>query len=420
VLINLLENAVKFTEKGRIDVSVALVEHSADWIGLQFSVRDTGPGVAPDRQHLIFDAFSQANGSSTRTHGGTGLGLAICSRLIRGMGGDIWLDSSPGAGSTFHFTARLGVSKPVTALGPHWPHAIDVRAWIVSDNPGSRRQLQNLLVSWNFRARAVAAGADGVSALADLVHTQHPNVILLEHAGSDGDEFATAAALRSHAPDAKIIVLTAAGLRGDAARCRENGISGYLAHPVPDSDLREAIMLTLETPHDHGGSPLITRHTLRERRHHLSLLQAEDGAIDRRRAAALPVAADAQSAPGSRPGVSKVFDRGAVLRNLGGDAEILEAIATTFLSGYANSLGQLQQAVAAGDFDSVFRAAHSIKGAAGSFFAQPVVHAALNVEACARHGDAAALNDTAEILVQQVKALAAALQCELSSDPAIA
>lgn len=421
VLIKLLDNAIKFTEKGKVDVSVALIEQSTDWIRLQFSVHDTGPGVAPDQQQLIFDAFSQANGSSTRTHGGTGLGLAISSRLIRGMGGDMCVDSSPGAGSTFHFTARLGLSKPVPAVVPDWPHAADVRALIVSDNPGSRRQLENLLLSWNFSARAVAGGADGVIALAELAHTQPPNVILLEHAGSDGDEFTTAAALRSHAPDAQIIVLTAAGLRGDAARCREHGISGYLAHPVPDSDLREAILLTIEAPHGRGDTGLITRHTLRERRHHLSLLQAEDGGVDRKRAAASSASADAQAeARGSLGGVAEVFDRSAVLQNLGGDVEIFEAVATTFLAGYADSLDLLQRAVAADDFDSAYRAAHSIKGAAGSFSSRPVVQAALNVEACAQRCDAASLHDAAAILVLQMKALAVALQCEMSADPAIA
>ena len=424
VLTNLLDNAVKFTEKGEIAVSVSLIEQSSDWIGLQFSVHDTGPGIAPHQQQLIFHAFSQANGSSTRTHGGTGLGLAICSRLIRGMGGDLWVDSSPGAGSTFHFTARLGVSKPVAAMVPDWPHAIDVRALIVSDNPGSRRQLENLLASWKFSARAVAGGADGVNALADFAHTQPPNVILLEHAGSDGDEFVTAAALRSQAPDAQIIVLTAAGLRGDAARCREHGISGYLAHPVPDSDLREAILLSLELPHVPGDAALITRHTLRERRHHLRLLQAEDGAFDRKRAAALSAATDPQSAQaklaGSPARTAEIFDRSALLQNLGGDTEIFEAIAATFLAGYADSLVRLQQALAADDFDGAYRAAHSIKGAAGSFSAHPVVQAALDVEACARQCDAASLHDAAEILFQQMKALAAALQCELSSNPTIA
>lgn len=424
VLTNLLDNAVKFTEKGEIGVSVALIEQSSDWLGLQFSVHDTGPGIAPHQQREIFDAFSQANGSATRTHGGTGLGLAICSRLIRAMDGKLWVDSSPGAGSTFHFTARLGVSKPLAAMVPDWPHAVDVRALIISDNAGSRRQLENLLASWKFSVRAAGEGADGVSALVDNAHTQPPNVILLEHAGSDGDEFTTAAALRSHAPDAQIIVLTAAGLRGDAARCREHGISGYLAHPVPDSDLREAILLSLETPHIPGDATLITRHTLRERRHHLRQLQAQKGAADRKRAAALSGAIDAQSAQAelaaSLPRTAEIFDRSALLQNLGGDSEIFEAIAATFLAGYADSLDRLQQALAADDFDGAYRAAHSIKGAAGSFSAQPVVRAALDVEACARQCDASALHDAAEILVQQMKTLAAALQRELSSNLTIA
>jgi len=427
VLINLLDNAVKFTRVGGIDIGVVLVEQSTDRMRLQFSVHDSGPGIARDRQRSIFEAFSQADTSPTRTHGGTGLGLAICSRLVHGMGGEIWVDSEPGAGSTFHFTARLGVSMaaPAPASLPASLHSADVRALIVAANPVSRRQLEGLLASWNFAARAVAGQTDGAIVLAEARARKQPlNVILLEHAGLEDDEFTTADALRSHAPDAPIIVLTAAGLRGDAARCREHGISGYLVHPVPDGDLREAILLVLKAPQAQADASLITRHSLRERRRHLDVLLAEDGPLDQEPAVAPRALADGQAvqggAPVARAVASGIFDRSAVLENLGGDLELLEAIASTFLAGHADSLTQLQRAVAAGDFDSAYREAHSIKGAAGNFCADAVVHAALNAEACAQRRDAASLHAAAEVLALQSTALAAALQGELSTDPSMA
>jgi two-component system sensor histidine kinase/response regulator len=117
VLLNLLGNAIKFTEKGSIMLDVQLESEEADWVNLKFSVKDTGPGVPADKQKLIFDSFSQADGSITRKHGGTGLGLTISSRLVRMMDGEIWVESEPGFGSTFYFTVRFK-KVGVTSLLP--------------------------------------------------------------------------------------------------------------------------------------------------------------------------------------------------------------------------------------------------------------------------------------------------------------
>jgi PAS domain S-box-containing protein len=512
VLINLLGNAVKFTEDGAIVVSVALADDCDG--ALRFTVKDTGPGIARDKQKLIFDAFSQADASTTRRNGGTGLGLAICSRLVEGMGGSIWVESEPASGSAFHFTARLArtpIPSPVTA-GPPVPIPAQVRALVVAANPVSRGHLENLMRSWQFEATAASGPVDGVIALALYRSQERPvNVIIIDNPANH-DAFATAAALRQYALDARIIIMTAAGLRGDGALCREHGISAYLVQPVPDSDVREAIGLSLKASPETAGSELITRHTLQERRRQLNVLVAErhqaDGKLavrlldklghrsalanDGFEAAVLSrsgdfdailldmqlhgqggVAAavrDAERGAGrrtpifglgasnnaedhehclaagidgtlSRPlqladlaealagiaagrsipdfespdtiAAKQVFDRNAVLENLGGDLEIFEAIAGTFLAGCPSNLDDIRLAVSHQNWQSAYRVAHSIKGAAGNFCADRVTEAALKTEAAARAEDPAALADAAGALEQEVRALAKALQGEL-------
>ncbi|MGB0126792.1 MAG: PAS domain S-box protein, partial [Rhodocyclaceae bacterium] len=516
VLINLLGNAVKFTEDGSIVLTVARAGGPDGT--LRFTVKDTGRGIARDKQQLIFDAFSQADASTTRRSGGTGLGLAISSRLVEGMGGIIWVESEPGLGSTFHFTARLGqIAIPsVSTREPSAPLPSPVRTLVVAASSVSRDHLENLMRGWQFESVAASGPVDGAIALALARSQERPvNIILIDNP-ADHDAFATAAALRQYAQSARIIVLTSAGLRGDAALCREHGISAYLVQPVPDHDLREAILLSLQGSAVSAGSGLITRHTLQERRQQLNVLVAEDHPVNRKLAVRLlgklghrstlakdgleaialsrrsdfdlilmdvqmpgadgPAAtrsirsaemdsgrrtpifaltaensvearerclaagmdgtlskplqladlaatleniAARKSAPISKSPdttiTGQVFDRAAVLENLGGDTEILEAIAGTFLAGYTSSVSDLQQAVACHDWQAAYRVAHSIKGAAGNFCADRVTQAALETEAAARAEDLPALLNGAAALEKEVHSLAAALQHDFAT-----
>ena len=153
ILVNLVGNAIKFTEQGEILVSVEPESEATGEVSLHFSVKDTGVGIPAEKQEKIFEAFSQADGSMTRKYGGTGLGLTICGRLVDMMGGRIWVESQPGAGSTFHFTARLGVQatvpEPSTPLHP--AQLRDLPVLIVDDNFTNRRVLTEMLSHWGMQ-----------------------------------------------------------------------------------------------------------------------------------------------------------------------------------------------------------------------------------------------------------------------------
>ena len=163
VLMNLLGNAVKFTDKGEVLLRVQVEEQDADGVHLKFSVSDTGIGIPVDKQQDIFEAFSQADGSMTRRYGGTGLGLTICTRLVTMMGGAIWVESQLDQGSTFHFTLRLAVQdSPSLRSDPLQPEQLrDLHALIVDDNFTNRSVLNGMLTRWGMKPTEVEVN-DGI------------------------------------------------------------------------------------------------------------------------------------------------------------------------------------------------------------------------------------------------------------------
>src|SRR5215468_10679105 len=228
VLTNLLSNAIKFTERGEVILKAGVESATAGQVCLHFAVTDTGPGIPPAKQRLIFDSFVQADSSMTRRFGGTGLGLAISARLVELMGGRIWVESEVGKGSTFHFTACFGLhSEPVAK-----PKAerIDLEALpvlAVDDNETNRGILAEML-------RAAAAG--------------HPfPLVLLDAVMPDLDGLAVAEEIK-HDPalaGATVMMLTSADRPGDLARCRELGIAAYLHKPIKQSELLNAVLTAL-------------------------------------------------------------------------------------------------------------------------------------------------------------------------------
>ncbi len=223
---------------------------------LQFSVHDTGIGIAADKQHGIFEAFTQADGSTTRKFGGTGLGLSISSQLVELMGGSIWVESEPGRGSTFHFTVRLGVSAVQTidlsTLPP--PVLEDMRVLVVDDNQTNRRILNALLRNWKMFPIAVESAAQALIAMQHAVEANKPfGLILLDMQMPEMDGFELAEKIKAHPEFARptIMMLTSANLHGDLERCRSLGLAAYLVKPVRPSDLLEAIVAALRLSH-HG------------------------------------------------------------------------------------------------------------------------------------------------------------------------
>ncbi len=287
IIVNLIGNAVKFTERGEISVSVETESRSDDQATLHFSVADTGIGIPVEKQQLIFQAFSQADSSTTRKYGGTGLGLAITSHLVDLMGGRIWVESEVGRGSTFHFTARFGLQKaaevPSAGMG-----AVDLTGMpvlVVDDNPTNRRILEAMLRHWNMRPTLAGSGAHGLEVMTEHKRGGEPfPLVLIDAMMPEMDGFTLAEKIK-HDPElagATIMMLTSAGQRGDAARCRALGIEAYLIKPIRQSELLDAILMTLGRPPRAKARPgLVTRHSLRSARRRLRILLAEDNLVNR-------------------------------------------------------------------------------------------------------------------------------------------
>jgi two-component system, sensor histidine kinase and response regulator len=293
VLVNLVGNAIKFTKQGEVVVDVAAASRTEDEIVLHVVVSDTGVGIPADKQRLIFEPFTQADGTTTRQYGGTGLGLAITGKLAQLMAGRLWVESAVGTGSTFHVTVRVGVDHGAPAESVPMD-AVDVRALpvlVVDDNATNRRILVELLSHWQMRPLAVASGAAALAALhqARAAGTPFPLVLLDAHMPElDGFALAEQIMQRAEWAEATIMMLTSGGQRGDAARCRTLGIAAYLTKPITQSELWEAISQALRKPAGHATrAPVITQHTLREGRPRLHILLAEDHPINQKLAVRL-------------------------------------------------------------------------------------------------------------------------------------
>jgi len=251
ILVNLVGNAIKFTEQGEILVSVARESETSEAVSLHFSVRDTGVGIPAEKQEKIFEAFSQADGSMTRKYGGTGLGLTICGRLVELMGGHLWLESQTGLGSTFHFTAHLGIQtvalEPPTPLHP--AQLRDLPVLIVDDNSTNRRVLAEMLSRWGMKPTSVEGGRAALRALQIAKERERPfALILLDGHMPEIDGFTLAQQIQNH-PDlvrTTIMMLTSADQLGDATRCRKLGISAYFVKPVRQSELLNMMCKSLQ------------------------------------------------------------------------------------------------------------------------------------------------------------------------------
>ena len=251
ILLNILGNAVKFTEAGEVLVSAAIEAESGDDLVLHFEVRDTGIGIAPERQQAVFDAFTQADGSTTRKYGGTGLGLSICARLVDLMAGRIWVESHPGEGSAFHFTMRAVRNlDPVSAPDCRRESRVaGLRVLIVDDNATCRGILAEWCIGWGMRADQASGAQRGVEMMrAARAAGRQYDFLLLDAQMPEMDGFAAAARIREEgglSGAALVLMLTSSDLPNDAVRCRALGVGKYLVKPVMPGDLQEAILMTL-------------------------------------------------------------------------------------------------------------------------------------------------------------------------------
>ncbi|MCJ7582114.1 MAG: PAS domain S-box protein [Candidatus Aminicenantes bacterium] len=293
IITNLIGNAIKFTDQGEIAISVNEEERTEDDIKLHISVTDSGIGISPANQLTIFESFSQANGTMTRKYGGTGLGLAISSQLVELMGGEIWIESQLGQGSSFHFTfcLKLQKVKKPSMMPLELKSLNNLSVLVVDDNATNRLLLDKMLHNWKMKPQTVSSGKLVLNILEKAEKTDSPfKLVIIDAHMPDLDGFSLAEEINKlpHFQDIKMIMLTSAGMPGDAARCRKLGCSAFLTKPVNQSDLLDAIMLTLHpSKKSRVQTQLITKYSLHETPLHTRILLAEDNEINQKLAVRL-------------------------------------------------------------------------------------------------------------------------------------
>src|SRR2546430_4985443 len=281
VLMNLIGNAIKFTEQGEIVVSVTTALAADDHVELRFAVRDTGIGIAPEHVGTVFKEFTQADATMTRRYGGTGLGLAISQRLVRLMGGELDVASEVDEGSEFSFTLALPVETAPLARVSGLAALGGRRMLVVDDNQTNRRILREMLAAAGGQGEGATTAAEGPDALRRAATKRPPFDLAVldgQMPGMDGFQLATAVRADKTLARTDLLMLTSAGQRGDGERCRELGIRGYLTKPLSRPDLLEALGTVLAGPPEEAGTPdVVTRHTIAESRHSLRVLDRKSG-----------------------------------------------------------------------------------------------------------------------------------------------
>lgn len=372
ILMNLIGNALKFTERGSVVVRVSREPARNGTILLRCSVADTGVGVAPEARAHLFQPFKQGDSSTSRRYGGTGLGLAICRRLVERMGGAIGFDSEPGVGSTFWFTVALRpcAVRPAPSRGPAAPkpetraasgtRRADVRPLILvaEDNAINRKLTAHLLDKLGYRADVVANGFEAVEALSRIPYA----AVLMDCHMPERDGFEATADIRRAERGGRrvpIVAMTANAMKGDRERCIAAGMDDYVAKPVRREELEAVLAKWVAGPAaDHAASS----------------------------------ASSAGGAPAGEP-----LDDAELLGRFAGNREIVAEAAEAFLEDSSRLLGSIRAAMQCGDARALTATAHELKGVALQLAARPLAAAAGTIEQMARSG---ALGDVGPAVVR--------------------
>ena len=373
ILVNLIGNAVKFTDRGEIVVQVRAHATGADRVDLSVTVRDTGIGIPADKCAHIFEAFSQADTSTTRQFGGTGLGLTISNRLVELMGGTLSVESTVGVGSTFSLLLPLAVDRHSSAAGGYTPLLADdgasvtqrsLQVLLVEDNVVNQRLATRLLEKWGHK---VTLAENGLEALEHIERGQF-DVALMDMqmpvlGGIEATRRIREREVGRDLPHLPIIAMTANAMESDREACLEAGMDDYLAKPIKAGVLAEKLA--------------------------------------------------ALSGQGNAPGLAQAasFDYRQALGGM--DAEIIEIIVPVFLEHYRRELDDLSLALVAGDSDTAHRLSHALKGTLATFGAGPAQQLAADIESCCKArklDEALRLQDE---LVTQVEVLASVLRTDI-------
>ena len=283
VLINLVGNAIKFTEKGEVVLRVAAERRTLDEVQLRFAVSDTGIGIPAEKQQLIFEAFSQADASTTRKYGGTGLGLAISSRIVELMGGKIWVDSTPGKGSTFFFTARLPVAAP--SVGPAeamQPDLAGVCVLVVDDSVSNRTILEGALKAWGLKTRDAGSGSEALRELREATRQGKPFQLMLVDGhmpGMDGFELVQQVRRSPELAVATVMMLTSDDYYSSVRRCSQMGVAAHVIKPVRLCELLSVIRQTVAPVTHETQRP---HHEVKRTSRLFRILLAEDNLVNQR------------------------------------------------------------------------------------------------------------------------------------------
>ena len=397
VVVNLVGNAIKFSEGGRIIARIGAEERSDIAVTVHLRVSDTGIGIPPEKLDTIFNAFEQADVSTTRRYGGTGLGLAICTQLAHLMGGHMWAESVVGRGSTFHFTARLTVGQTAATLGasglrdepvlvvddhatnrgiprPEPPRARPLRVLLAEDNYINQKLAAALLEDAGHQVSLATNGREAAEAAARGAF----DVVLMDVQMPEMDGFEATVAIRAaeratgrHLP---IVAMTASAMKGDRERCLAAGMDGYVAKPIDATEL----CATLEQ-----------------------------------------ATAPAPPAEAAAPPVALVFDVDAALRRVRGDAELLRKLARRFLATASERLANIRRAAARRDGAGLHAAAHSLKGTAGIFGGTTVCEIAERLETMGREDRFAGIDESGEQLARDLGQFTRALEGFCGSQPPV-
>ncbi len=294
VIINLVGNAIKFTEQGEVTLTIKQIYVDADMVTLQFAIKDTGIGIPKKEQGKLFHTFSQLDPSITRRFGGTGLGLAISQKLVHLMRGEIGVESEENKGSTFRFTAlfELQQSKPQeldTALSMLRQYSV----LVVDPNATSRKVFKHYLDQWECPCTCFEAPKEALNALRIAVDEGHPfDVVLvnMQQIGMEGTQLAQFIKSEEHTAKTKVIMVTNVGKRGDAALMKKVEVEGYLAKPIKQSQLADCIIMVMRndndrsTPKNRRSKTLVTRHSIMEERNKkkLRILLVEDNVVNQK------------------------------------------------------------------------------------------------------------------------------------------
>ena len=398
VLTNLVSNAIKFTETGEVDLCVRQASDQDGKLRTRFTVRDTGIGIPQEKQVCIFDAFTQADGTTTRRYGGTGLGLTISSRLVALMGGRIWVESEPDAGSSFHFEVsfekaigsamssilgqdapsggpglcRLGRKKQMIQTVETPQPARPLHVLLAEDNVVNQRVAARLLQSFGHTVTVANHGGEAVAA----ANVQHFDLVLMDVQMPEMDGFEATRLIREQETGTgrrtPIVAMTAHAMKGDRERCLAAGLDEYLAKPVQRDELQHLLAWACET----------------------ALVQCEKSENDR------------------PPHVPSSFDRATALERLGGDEELFEELVGLFRVEGLRMLQEIRESLQSGDALAVQRTAHGLKGAASYLGGLKTAEIAWRLEQLGGSRDLSSAGPAFQQLEEELVQLLAALKTD--------